>query len=183
MITNTKKFLLIGAAATLLSAEQSLAQTILPNPTAAEASAPRPQRAPGIATALAVEADQTAIATCRDHGFKVTSIVVDSEAVPIAMISGDGAAAITQRIAMGKANISLKTKMSSGEAAAKAKADKAFGSMLMENPSLGVPRPGSILIRKGNDIVGALAVSGSPTGGDDEVCARAGLAKIENRLN
>lgn len=177
-----KKLLLISATAILLFAEQAVGQTILPNPTAAEASAPRPQRARGIAAALAVEADQTAIATCLAHGFKVTSIVVDSEAVPIAMISGDGAAAITQRIAMGKANITLKTKMSSGEAAAKAKTDKAFGSMLMGNPGLGVPRPGGILIREGQDIVGALAVSGSPTGGDDEVCARAGLAKIERRL-
>ena len=109
-------------------------------------------------------------------------MVVDSEAVPIAMISGDGAAAITQRIAMGKANISLKTKMSSADAAAKAKTDKAFDSMLVGNPALGVPRPGGILVRENHDIVGALAVSGSPTGGDDEVCARAGLAKIEKRL-
>ena len=166
----------------LLIAGQAFGQTILPNPTAAEAAAPRPLRAHGASTALAVEAAQTAIATCLADGNKVTTIVVDSEGVPIALISGDGAAAITQRIAMGKANISLKTKMSSGDAAAKAKADTAFNAMLMGDPSLGVARPGGIPILAGADVIGALAVSGSPTGDKDEVCARAGLAKIQGRL-
>jgi uncharacterized protein GlcG (DUF336 family) len=177
-----KKLSLIAAAACVFFAEQAVAQTILPNPTAAEASAPRPPRARGIATDLAIEAAEAAIARCRDDGYKVTALVVDSDAVPIAMISGDGAAAITQRIAMGKAMISVKTKMSSGEAAAKAKADSGFNSMLSGDPSLGVPRPGGILIRIGNEIVGALAVSGTPSGDKDEVCARTGLAKIESRL-
>lgn len=177
-----KKFAPLVGAGCLLLGGQAFAQTILPNPTAAEASAPRPPRARGIPTALAVEAVQTAIETCLANGNKVTAIVVDSASVPIAMISGDGAAAITQRIAMGKANISLKTKMSSGEAAAKSKADPAFNSMLMGDAGLGVARPGGILIRSGTDIVGALAVSGSPTGEKDEVCARAGLAKIQSRL-
>lgn len=177
-----KKLSIMVSAGCLLCAGQALGQTILPNPTAAEASAPRPPRAQGIATDLAVEAAQAAIARCRDDGFKVTALVVDSAAVPIAMISGDGAAAITQRIAMGKAMISVKTKMSSGEAAAKAKTDSAFNAMLSGDPSLGVARPGSILIRAADDIVGALAVSGTPSGDKDEVCARVGLAKIESRL-
>lgn len=176
-----KLILILGAAGLFLSA-QAIAQTILPNPTAAEASAPRPPRARGIATDLAIEAAQIAIARCRDDGFKVTALVVDSDAVPIALISGDGAAAITQRIAMGKAMVSVRTKMSSGEAAAKAKADSAFNSMLSNDPSLGVARPGGILIRAGDEIVGALAVSGTPSGDKDEACARAGLAKIESRL-
>lgn len=177
-----KKLSIIVSAICLLFAEQAAGQTILPNPTAAEASAPRPPRARGISADLAIEAAQTAIARCRDDGFKVTVLVVDSDAVPIAMISGDGAAAITQRIAMGKAVISVRTKMSSGEAAAKAKADSAFNTMLSSDASLGVARPGGVVIQVGNDIVGALAVSGTPSGDKDESCARAGLAKIESRL-
>jgi uncharacterized protein GlcG (DUF336 family) len=177
-----KKLAPFISATCLLISGQVFAQTILPNPTAAESGAPRPPRARGISTALAVEAAQSAIATCLTDGNKVTAIIVDSDAVPVAMISGDGAAAITQRIAMGKANISIKTKMSSGDAATKAKADAAFNSMLMGDPSLGVPRPGAILIQEGADIVGALAISGSPTGDKDEACARAGLGKIQARL-
>lgn len=177
-----KKLRMIVGAACLLFTGQALGQTILSNPTAAEAAAPRPPRARGIPTDLAIEAAQTAIARCHDDGYKVTALIVDSDAVPIAMISGDGAAAITQRIAMGKALISVKTKMSSGEAAAKAKTDSSFSAMLSGDPSLGVARPGGILIRIAGDIVGALAISGTPSGDKDEVCARAGLAKIEGRL-
>ena len=166
----------------LLVAGQAFAQTMLPNPTAAEAAAPRPARAHGASSALAVEAALAANAQCLADGNKTTTIVVDSEAVPIALISNDGAAAITQRIAMGKANISLKTKMNSGDAVAKAKTDAAFNTMLTGDPSLGVPRPGGIPIMVGSDIIGAMAVSGSPTGAADEVCAKAGLAKIQARL-
>lgn len=177
-----KSFWMITAAAVFLCGGPVIAQTILPNPTAAEASAPRPPRARGIDAGLAVAAAQAAIATCKQEGYKVTALVVDSAGVPIAMISGNGAAAITQRIAMGKANISLKTKMSSAQAAKKARSDHDFRSMLIGDPNLGIPRPGAILIREDGRIIGALAVSGSPSGYTDQGCARAGLATIESRL-
>jgi uncharacterized protein GlcG (DUF336 family) len=34
----------------------------------------------------------------------------------------------------------------------------------------------------GSDVVGAIAVSGAPSGAQDEPCARAGIAKIESRM-
>ncbi len=48
---------------------------------------------------LAAEAALAAISACKDKGYKVNAIVTDSVAVPIALLSGEGAAAITQRIA------------------------------------------------------------------------------------
>jgi uncharacterized protein GlcG (DUF336 family) len=166
-----KKVLLI--AAVTFVAGPALAQTILPNPTNDEARAPRPARARGIPAALAVEAAQVANATCLANGNKTTTIVVDSEGVPIAMVSDDGSAAITQRIAMGKAMISLKTK---GASADGAKADPTVMA------SLGAARPGGFPLMAGSDVVGAIAVSGSPTGGADEVCAKAAIAKIQDRI-
>ena len=164
---------LLITAAVFLAAGPALAQSILPNPTAAEAGAPRPTRQRGISAAAAVEAVQTANATCLANGNKTTTIVSDSEGVPIAMVSNDGAAAITQRIAMGKAMISLKTK---GASADGAKADPAVMA------SLGVPRPGGFPLMAGSDVVGAIAVSGSPSGGADEVCAKAAMAKIQAEI-
>ena len=160
-------------AAVLLAAGPALAQTIMPNPTAPEASAPRPARQRGIPSALAVEAVQTANATCKANGNKTTTIVIDTEGVPIALVSDDGAAAITARIAMGKAMISLKTK---GASADGAKADAAVMA------SLGLPRPGGFPLMAGADLVGAIAVSGSPSGAADEVCAKAAIAKIMDRV-
>jgi uncharacterized protein GlcG (DUF336 family) len=168
-----KKILL---AAALLATTPALAQpipTILPNPTNPEAQAPRPARARGIPTALAIEAAQTSNATCLANGTKVTTIVVDSEGEPIVMISNDGAAAITQRIAMGKAMISLKTK---GPSSAGSKADPALMA------GLGTARPGGEPLMAGNDIVGAIAASGSPSGAADDVCVKAAIAKIQDRI-
>jgi len=174
---------LMLTATILLIAVPALAQTILPTPTAEEGRAPRPPRARGIPTALAVEADQAAIATCTAQGLKVTALTIDSEGVPIALISGDGAAAITQRIASGKAETALKTKMTSGEAATRAKTDQAFMSQLMADPSMGTPRQGGIPVRVDGTVIGAIAVSGAPSGAQDEPCAKAGLDKIQERLH
>ena len=157
--------------------------TIALSPSNDEARAPRPARARGISVALAIEGGQSAIATCLGNGYKVTALIVDSAGVPIAMISGDGAAAVTQRIAMGKAQTVLKYKMTSGEAAAKANADAAFMAQLSADPLVGPPRQGAIPIMVGGQMIGAFAVSGAPGGDKDEPCAIAGLAKIQDRLN
>jgi uncharacterized protein GlcG (DUF336 family) len=169
-------------AVSILFAAPAFAQTILPSPSAEEGRAPRPPRARGIATDLAVEAAQTAIASCAAQGLKVTALVVDTAATPIAMISGDGAAAITQRIASGKATTALKMKMTSGEAGERAKTDAGFMAQLMADPAMGTPRQGGVPIMLGSDIVGAIAVSGAPSGAQDEPCARAGIAKIQDRI-
>jgi uncharacterized protein GlcG (DUF336 family) len=170
------------AVASLLIAGPALAQTILPTPTAEEARV-RPPRARGISSALAVEAAQTAVAMCTGQGLKVTSLVVDSEGVPIALISGDGAAAITQRIASGKATTALKMKMTSGEATERSKSDQAFMAQLMADPAMGTPRQGGVPIMAGGEVIGAIAVSGAPSGAQDEPCAKAGLAKIQDRIH
>lgn len=153
------------------------------SPTVEEQRAPRTPRARGIPTALAVEADQAAIATCAAQGLKVTALTIDSEGVPIALISGDGAATVTQRIASGKAEVALKMKMTSGEAVERAKTDQAFMAQLMGDPAMGMPRKGGVPIIAGGEVIGAIAVSGAPSGDQDEPCAKAGLAKIQDRLH
>lgn len=138
------KKLLILSGACVLSVGQVLAQTpaaapapapapaptpaptIVAPPTPEEVRAPRPLRARGITTELAIEAAQTAIATCLANSYKVTGLIVDAAGVPIVMISGDGAAAITQRVAMGKAITVIRFNMNSGDAAARARTDAAY---------------------------------------------------------
>jgi uncharacterized protein GlcG (DUF336 family) len=179
---------LLGVGQALAQAPSPPASAPTPAPTIAaapsndEVRAPRPARARGISTALAIEAAQTAIATCLGNTYKVTALIVDSAGVPIELISGDGAAAITQRIAMTKAQSVLKFKMSSGQVAAKAAADPAFMAQVAADPLIVTPRQGAIPITVGGELVGAFAVSGAPGGDKDEVCATAGLAKIQDRL-
>lgn len=176
------KISILAVVAALAVPATALAQTILPSPSAEEGRAPRPERARGIPSALAVEAAQVANAHCAAENLRVTTIVVDSVGSPIALISSDGAAVITQRIASGKAVMTIKTKMTSAEAGTKAAADPAFMAMLVADPAMGPPRAGGIPIMIGSDMVGAIAVSGAPSGARDEVCAKAGLDAIQARL-
>jgi uncharacterized protein GlcG (DUF336 family) len=165
-----------------LTTTPAFAQTFLPAPSVQEGQAPRPARGKGVSAALAVEAAQVAVQNCAGQGLKVTALVVDAEAVPIAMISGDGAAAITQRIASGKAVMAVKTKLPTGEAVARARTDAAFMTSLTSDPAMGPPRPGGVPIMNGGELIGAIAVSGAPSGAVDETCARAGLSAIQGRL-
>jgi uncharacterized protein GlcG (DUF336 family) len=178
-----------GIIATGASANGVMGQCYVPLPTMAlpptndEARAPRPARAHGIPTALAIEGALTAISTCLNNTYKVTALIVDAAGVPIVMISGDGAAAVTQRIAMGKAQTVIKLKMTSGDAATRAGTDAAFMAQAVADRQIGPPRQGAIPIVVGGETIGAFAVSGAPGGDKDEPCAIAGLAKIQDRLH
>jgi uncharacterized protein GlcG (DUF336 family) len=155
-----------------------------PSPSNAETAArPRPDRAKGVPYDLAIEAAQSAVAACAamPKNYRVTALVTDSVAVPIALVSGDDAAAITQRIAMGKAQLVVKYNMSSSDAVAKAKTDPAFVAELAANPLIVAARPGGLPIMLGGNLIGTIDVSGTPDGHDDD-CAKAGLDKIQGRL-
>ncbi|HVV28377.1 MAG TPA: heme-binding protein [Rhizomicrobium sp.] len=178
-------------AASLLAAAPAFAQTtpqanpaptIAPAPTADEMKLPRPARAHGIPTALAIEGAVEANRVCLGNTYKTTAMITDSAGVPIVMISNDGAAAITQRIAMTKVQAVLKYKMTSGEVAEKAKTDSALAAEIKANPLIETARQGAVPLMAGGEMVGVFAVSGAPGGDKDEVCVRAGIAKIQDRV-
>ena len=180
------KKLLLASAALLLAAPAIVsaqpanpAPTIAPAPTADEMKLPRPDRAYGIPVALAVEGAMEANRVCQGNTYITTAIIADSAGVPIVMISNDGAKAITQRIAMSKIQAVLKYKMTSGDVAKKAAADPALKAEIAANPLIETARQGAIPIMAGGQTVGFFGVSGAPGGDKDEVCARAGLAKIQ----
>jgi uncharacterized protein GlcG (DUF336 family) len=43
--------------------------------------------------------------------------------------------------------------------------------------------PGAVLLKSGKETVGAIGVSGAPLSTEDEACALAGVAKIQDRLD
>jgi uncharacterized protein GlcG (DUF336 family) len=186
------KKILLASVAVLLAAPASFAQpqatatnpapTIAAAPSPDEMKLPRPARAHGISTALAIEAAVEANRVCLGNTYKTTAEITDSAGVPIVVISNDGAAAITQRIAMSKIQAVLKYKMTSGEVAAKAKTDAALAAEIKANPLIETARQGAVPIMAGSDMIGVFAVSGAPGGDKDEVCVRAGLAKIQSRV-
>ena len=171
----TKPMLFALAAATLFA---SAAQAQAP----AGAPAPPPPRARGPAAALAVEAAQTAVATCLASTYKVTATVADSAGVVVVVLSGDGAAERTQAVGLSKVWATLKYRMPSGDVADKAKTDPALDAAVKADPKILVARRGALPIMVGGEMIGAMSVSGAPGGDKDEVCTKAGLDKIAGRL-
>jgi uncharacterized protein GlcG (DUF336 family) len=182
------KKLLLASAALLIAMPVVQAQPANPAPTIAappnadEMKLPRPARAKGIPVALAIEAAVEANRVCLGNTYKTTAMIADSAGVPIVVISNDGAAAVTQRIAMTKIQAVLKYHMTSGEVAEKAKTDTALAAEIKANPLIETARQGAVPIMSGGQTIGFFAVSGAPGGDKDEVCVRAGLAKIQDRI-
>jgi uncharacterized protein GlcG (DUF336 family) len=121
---------------------------------------------------------QEAMLKCRADGFKVTVRVVDHANVLKAFVRDDGASMGTIEVAQMKANTVMAFGRPSGPPA---------------NLPAGAPVPppllpgtinamGGIPIRVGDQLVGAVAVSGAPGGDKDAACANAALAKVADKL-
>lgn len=147
---------------------------------AAEMSPGPPPPARGPSLTVALEAVQAAIAACADQGFKVSAVVADSSgAIKAAMVS-DGVNGLTASFALKKIAVALDFKQPSSAVAAQAQGDKALAAKLAANPSY-FPLPGAVLLKKGGEIIGALAVSGAAPA-QDEACALAAAAKVQGAL-
>jgi uncharacterized protein GlcG (DUF336 family) len=167
--------LTLAAACAAFGVSTASAQVTFTTPADEAVRAPRPLRERGPALAPALIAAQTAVDTCEAMGFQVTVAVIDSAAVPVVLLSGNGAAAITQSIAMGKAVSSLRNGKPSADLAVEARTNSELAAKLAADPQQGPQRGGGIPIKVGSSVIGAIAVSGAPDAGWDAECAQAGL--------
>jgi len=134
---------------------------------------------------LSLEAATEAVRVCSLQGYRVTATVVDMDGVPQVALRGDGATVHTAESSFEKAFtvVTLGPEFNFDTSGA-------LFELVKTNPYL--PRlaqvrnvmalPGAVAFHARNAIVGALGVGGSPGGDKDEVCARAGIAKVAYRL-
>ena len=121
---------------------------------------------------------QEAMAKCRADGYKVTVSVVDAGNVMKAFVRDDGATPSTVEVARMKGNSVILFGRPSGPPA-----NLAAGSPL---PQVVVPGTifamGGVPIRVGDQMIGAVSVSGAPGGDKDAACANFALTKLADRL-
>jgi uncharacterized protein GlcG (DUF336 family) len=127
---------------------------------------------------LATEIAVDAIAACAKMTYTITAVVVDSDGVTQALIRGDGAGIHTVQGAHDKAFTAVSYGRAGSETQKVYLASPPQGVILKE-PYL-IPGDGGLPIKIGNEVVGALGVSGSP--GKDEVCGNAALDMVRARL-
>lgn len=175
---NGKAYGLLRATAFLLAG--------LSGALAADAPAPQgPPRAPppaarGPELSLATEAAQAALAKCKADGLKVATLVADSAGDPKVVMVLDGTTGKIPAIIARKVAVALEFKMASSQVAALAKNDPAVAARVAANPGF-MAVPGAVLLKVGDEIIGAIAVGGAKSE-QDEVCAIAGLDAVKARL-
>jgi uncharacterized protein GlcG (DUF336 family) len=131
-----------------------------------------------LSAALANEAVGAAVAACAKQGYAETAVLVDSDGVRQAELRGDGAGIHTLDSANDKAYTSLTFKTDTGVLVGRA---QAIGTLTSRLPHL-LLFQGGLVIKIGDEVVGAIGASGAPGGQLDENCARAGIDAIRDRL-
>jgi uncharacterized protein GlcG (DUF336 family) len=133
-----------------------------------------------LSMAAAHQAAQSALARCEKDGFTVAVAVVDRGGQPIVMLRDPLAGAHTPPTAIGKAATAVSFRTDTTELAASTQAGKA-ASGIRQLPNI-IAVGGGIVIRAKGSIVGGIGVSGAPGGDADDVCAKAGIAAINDAI-
>ena len=131
-----------------------------------------------VSLAMAQTIAQAALAQCESMGFKVSVAVVDRGGLTIVMLRGDGAGLHTPEGAERKAYTARTFSQPSAD----------FVKRMSDRPDTVGSRQytrvlalgGGLPIKAGNEVVGAVGVSGSP--GKDDVCSQAGIDKAADQL-
>ena len=136
--------------------------------------------------ALAMEAAAEALAACEKSNYRVTVTVLDRAGQTRVVLKGDNATPHTLDSSRGKAYTvvtlgPILKLYSSGEIATRVRENPAAAG-LSAIPGL-VFLTGGVAIKSGDDIIAAIGVGGAPGGDKDEVCAKAGIDKIKDRLD
>ena len=123
----------------------------------------------------AVKIAQGAIAACTKKGIQIGVTVVDREGIVQVTLRDTIAAQITVPISQDKAYTAANF-----NSATSAMADRA-GTPIGRQPRL-IMSAGGVPIQVGGALVGAVGVSGAPSGITDEECAQAGIDAVIDDL-
>ncbi|MGD0433161.1 MAG: heme-binding protein [Acetobacteraceae bacterium] len=128
---------------------------------------------------MALTIAETALTTCTANSYHVSVTVLGRAAEVIVQVRGDGASPHTMENSFRKAYTARTFRVASGEIAKRVKDDPQLFMIHLNNV---IAAQGGLPIRVGDDVVGAVGVSGSPGGDKDEVCAKAGVDKVADEL-
>jgi uncharacterized protein GlcG (DUF336 family) len=135
---------------------------------------------PTLTTAAAQTAAQAALARCQKDGYTVAVAVVDRGGQPLAVLRDNLAGTHTTQTAVGKAATAVSFRTDTTELAATTQAGK-VQSGVRQLPNV-VAIGGGLVIRAKGSLVGGIGVSGAPLGDIDDVCAKAGVAAINDAI-
>jgi len=139
-----------------------------------------------LSAALANELVGETVANCAQKGYNVVAVVVNLDGVRQALLRGDGAPIHSMDNAYFKAYSAASLTLGRKEGSTREVATRMSKSAPTTVPQTPLPNVtyavGGVTIMAGGNAIGAIGVSGAPGGQLDEDCARAALAKIQDRM-
>jgi uncharacterized protein GlcG (DUF336 family) len=129
---------------------------------------------------LAQAIAEAAIAKCRADGYHVSVTIVDRDGVTKAALRDDGTGPHTIVTSRRKAFTSVTFRQRSGDWARRVLTEPAVAGLKDTEGTIALG--GGLPIKAGNEVIGAIGVSGAPGGDKDEACANAGLQKFADKL-
>jgi uncharacterized protein GlcG (DUF336 family) len=128
-----------------------------------------------ISAAMALAMAETAIATCKANGYAVSATVVGRNGEVIVQIRGDGTGPHTMENSLKKAFTSRTFRIPSGEMEERLKKNPQMGAQYLTGFTTA---RGALPVAIGEEVIGAVGVSGAPGGEKDEACVKAGIDKV-----
>ena len=132
-----------------------------------------------LSATMAMAIAQTALETCTKQGYHVSVHVLGRNGEILVAVRGDDAPPHTMENSQRKAYTARTFRIPSGE----------FAQRVKDNPTLSavhltgiIAAQGALPIKAGDDVIGAVGVSGAPGGEKDEACAKAGIDKVADQL-
>jgi uncharacterized protein GlcG (DUF336 family) len=132
-----------------------------------------------LSLAAALTIATTAADLCKSQGYTVSVTVVGRNGEVILQMRGDNAPPHTMENSFRKAYSARSFRVPSGELAKRVKDNPTAPFVYLSNV---VAAQGALPIKVGDDVIGAVGVSGAPGGEKDEVCAKAGIDKAADTL-
>src|SRR5438132_3082296 len=128
---------------------------------------------------MALTIAETAIASCTASGYRVSATVVGRNGEVLVQIRGDNTGPHTMENSFKKAFTSRTFRIPSGEMEDRLKKNPAMGAQYLTGFTTA---RGALPIKIGEDVVGAVGVSGAPGGEKDEACVQVGIDKVADQL-
>jgi uncharacterized protein GlcG (DUF336 family) len=132
-----------------------------------------------LSLAAALTIATTAADLCKSQGYTVSVTVVGRNGEVILQMRGDNAPPHTVENSFRKAYSARTFRVPSGELVQRVKDNPTAPFVHLSNV---VAAQGALPIKAGDDVIGAVGVSGAPGGEKDEVCAKAGIDKAGDTL-
>ncbi len=133
-----------------------------------------------LAPDVAFDLARSALQQCRKDGYQVAVVVADRFGAPLVELRDRYAPVGALDIAKGKAWTAVTFNRNTSDFV-KALKDGTIGAGLAGLPGV-TPLAGGLVIEVGGSLLGGVGVAGAPGGDKDEVCAKAGLDAVQDKL-